>query len=53
MCLGESTTINQWPASLEEILNKKDTRIKFGVIDKGNRLLAGNIADTILKECFK
>jgi len=35
MCLGESTTQNQYPPYLEEILNKRDIGIKFSVIDKG------------------
>jgi len=35
MCLGESTTQNQYPPHLEEILNKRDIGIKFSVIDKG------------------
>ena len=35
MCLGESTTQNQYPPHLEEILNKRNIGIKFSVIDKG------------------
>ncbi|MCK9595361.1 MAG: tetratricopeptide repeat protein [Candidatus Omnitrophica bacterium] len=35
MCLGESTTQNQYPRHLEEILNARDIGIKFSVIDKG------------------
>jgi len=35
MCLGESTTQNQYPRYLEEILNARNTGIKFSVIDKG------------------
>lgn len=35
MCIGESTTQNQYPVYLEEILNKRDIGIKFSVIDKG------------------
>jgi len=35
MCLGESTTQNQYPRYLEEILNARDTGVKFSVIDKG------------------
>ena len=35
LCLGESTTMNQWPSPLEEILNQKNLGIKFSVIDKG------------------
>ncbi|MFH0739383.1 MAG: tetratricopeptide repeat protein [Candidatus Omnitrophota bacterium] len=35
ICLGESTTQNQYPPYLEEILNKRNIGIKFSVIDKG------------------
>ena len=35
MCLGESTTQNQYPLYLEEILNQHSLGIKFSVIDKG------------------
>jgi len=35
MCLGESTTQNQYPLYLEEILNQSNIGIKFSVIDKG------------------
>ncbi|OGW76064.1 MAG: hypothetical protein A2Z72_01695 [Omnitrophica bacterium RBG_13_46_9] len=39
MCLGESTTVaggrNSYPSQLEEILNRRDTEIKFRVINKG------------------
>ncbi|MGE5197881.1 MAG: tetratricopeptide repeat protein [Deltaproteobacteria bacterium] len=35
MCLGESTTANQYPPFLEEILNKRNIGVKFSVIDKG------------------
>jgi len=35
MCIGESTTQNQYPPFLEEILNKSNIGIKFSVIDKG------------------
>ncbi|MCX5701580.1 MAG: tetratricopeptide repeat protein [Candidatus Omnitrophica bacterium] len=35
LCLGESTTQNQYPAFLEEILNRENIGIKFSVIDKG------------------
>ncbi len=35
MCLGESTTQNQYPAYLEAILNQSNLNIKFSVIDKG------------------
>jgi len=45
LCLGESTTQNQYPPYLEEILNKRQTGIKFNVIDKG---LAGVTTTTVL-----
>jgi len=35
MCLGESTTQNQYPPYLEKILNQRNIGIKFNVIDKG------------------
>ncbi len=35
LCLGESTTSNQWPRPLEDILNQSNLGIKFSVIDKG------------------
>jgi len=35
MCLGESTTSGQYPRVLEEVLNQRNTRIRFSVIDKG------------------
>ncbi|HPT38724.1 MAG TPA: tetratricopeptide repeat protein [Candidatus Omnitrophota bacterium] len=35
LCLGESTTAGQFPGALEEILNQRNTGIKFSVIDKG------------------
>ncbi len=35
LCLGESTTAGQYPAYLEESLNRRNTAIKFSVIDKG------------------
>jgi len=45
MCLGESTTQGQYPAYLEEILNKRNIGVKFSVIDKG---LAGTNTTRIL-----
>ena len=33
LCLGESTTANQWPGPLEDILNQSNLGIKFSVID--------------------
>ncbi len=35
MCVGESTTANQYPVFLEEILNQRHAGIRFSVIDKG------------------
>ncbi len=35
LCLGESTTVRQWPPFLKEILNQRNIGIKFVVIDKG------------------
>lgn len=36
LCLGESTTQNQWPPLLQEELDKSPGGVKFKVIDKGN-----------------
>ncbi len=35
MCLGESTTLNQYPRFLEEVLNQRNVGVKFSVIDRG------------------
>lgn len=35
LCLGESTTDNQWPPILQKILDKKSKNKKFNVIDEG------------------
>lgn len=35
LCLGESTTQNEYPAFLEEALNQRNIGIQFNVIDKG------------------
>ena len=35
MCLGESTTVGQYPSFLQEVLNQRNIAIKFSVIDKG------------------
>lgn len=35
MCLGESTTQDQYPSHLEKILNQSKIGIEFSVIDKG------------------
>ncbi|MDD5553347.1 MAG: tetratricopeptide repeat protein [Candidatus Omnitrophica bacterium] len=45
LCLGESTTQNQYPNALETILNERGIGVKFDVIDKG---LAGINTKTIL-----
>ena len=45
MCLGESTTQNQYPVYLEEILNQHNVGIKFSVIDKG--LTASNTGEIL------
>ena len=44
LCLGESTTDNQYPWQLEEILNGKGFGFKFSVIDKGR---TGTVSDVI------
>jgi len=35
LCLGESTTRDQYPSYLEEILNQRDRGVRFSLIDKG------------------
>jgi len=45
MCLGESTTARRYPPFLEEILNQRNSGIKFSVIDKG---FVGTTTDIIL-----
>ena len=35
LCIGESTTMNQYPAYLELALNRRNIGVKFSVIDKG------------------
>ena len=35
LCLGESTTADQYPSFLEASLNQRNTGIKFSVIDEG------------------
>jgi tetratricopeptide (TPR) repeat protein len=37
LCLGESTTADQWPPHLEEVLNQRHAGVRFSVIDKGVR----------------
>ncbi|MDD5154976.1 MAG: tetratricopeptide repeat protein [Candidatus Omnitrophica bacterium] len=54
MCLGESTTalggINSYPAQLEEILNRSNTRMKFIVVNKGR---GSSNTITILRDAEK
>jgi len=45
LCLGESTTQDQYPRFLEEILNQRNVGIRFSVIDKG---LAGTTTFCIM-----
>jgi tetratricopeptide (TPR) repeat protein len=45
MCLGESTTVGQYPFYLEQILNQNNKGINFSVIDKG---VAGTNTSAIL-----
>jgi len=47
MCLGESTTQGQYPAFLEEALNRKKCAMPFSVIDKG---VVGTTSRTILAQ---
>lgn len=47
LCLGESTTQNQWPPFLQEILNRQNTAMRFSVIDKG---LTGTTTAAILSK---
>jgi len=35
LCLGESTTANQYPVFLEKTLNRRHTGLTFSIIDKG------------------
>jgi len=46
MCLGESTTFEQYPPYLQEALDRYDSGIKFSVIDKG---LPGSNTSVILR----
>jgi tetratricopeptide (TPR) repeat protein len=47
LCLGESTTQEQWPGPLEEELNRRGAGLKFKVIDKG---LGGTYSGAILAQ---
>ncbi|MFC2061444.1 tetratricopeptide repeat protein [Elusimicrobiota bacterium] len=49
LCLGESTTMGQWPGPLENVLNSRNTGLKFSAIDKG---MAGTNTGVILS-CVK
>lgn len=53
LCLGESTTDNQWPPILQKILNRKSKNKKFNVIDEGigatnTRKIAERISDNLI-----
>ena len=50
LCVGESTTQNQYPPFLEKILNQHNTGVRFSVIDKG---LAGANTSAILSNIEK
>ncbi len=50
LCLGESTTQNQWPPLLEEELNKQQNAIRFKAIDLG---LSGTSSGQILSQLEK
>jgi len=47
MCLGESTTMGQYPSFLEKALNQSNLGIHFSVIDKG---VGGTTTGAILSE---
>ena len=47
LCLGESTTQNQYPLYLEEILNQRNIGVRFSIIDKGR---IGTYTSTILSQ---
>ncbi len=47
LCLGESTTQNQYPFFLEKILNQRNIGTRFGVIDKG---IGGTNSSLILRQ---
>lgn len=53
MCIGESTTQNQYPIFLEEVLNKSNIGIKFSVIDKGLVAADTNLIASQLEENIK
>lgn len=50
LCLGESTTAQQWPAPLEKVLNARSTGLRFSVIDKG---VIGTNTNVILQQLTK
>ncbi|MFA5021341.1 MAG: tetratricopeptide repeat protein [Patescibacteria group bacterium] len=47
LCLGESTTQNQYPAFLEKALNRGNRKIKFSVFDKGK--VGANTTSILIK----
>ncbi len=54
LCLGESTTDNQWPPILQNILNEKAKNKKFNVVDEGiggtnTSIIAEKISDNLIK----
>jgi len=54
MCIGESTTQDQYPKLLEKILNRSNIGIKFSVIDKGviatnTSIIASQLEENIRK----
>jgi len=46
LCLGESTTDDQWPPILQQILNKKYPGKKFNVVDEGKSGTKSNLITT-------
>jgi tetratricopeptide (TPR) repeat protein len=47
LCIGESTTIGQYPHLLEQVLNDRNIGVRFSVIDKGR---GGETTNTLLEE---
>lgn len=52
LCLGESTTDDQWPPILQQILNKKYPGKKFNVIDEGKAGTRSNLISTKIDKYF-
>ena len=50
LCVGESTTRNQYPPFLEQILNQRSKGVSFSIIDKG---LGGTNTSTIVNNIEK